>query len=151
MPSSGTPQKKKWIKRFNRENGNGTPLLKQKKLDSAKKLKSSIGDVLKAGQNFFFGNSVTNNPTDVTKSNKLNKNLFKDSEKNNLNDEQIYKKFSPNVFEDNLKASDWSIDDSKSVEKKEENVTPLSSTFDNANKKVRKSVRKIGSREPIIM
>ncbi len=81
MPKSGTPQKKKWIKRFNRENGNGTPLLKQKKLDSTKKFKSSIGDVLKAGQNFLFGNSVANNSTDISKSNReVNKTLFKDSD-----------------------------------------------------------------------
>jgi hypothetical protein len=93
MPKSETPQKKKWIKRFNRENGNGTPLLKHKKLnptkkldptkkiDSTKKLKSSIGDVLKAGQNFLFGNSVSNNSIDISKSDReVNKTLFKDSD-----------------------------------------------------------------------
>jgi hypothetical protein len=81
MPKSGTPQKKKWIKRFNRENGNGTPLLKHKKLDSTKKFKSSIGDVLKAGQNFLFGNSVANNSIDISKSDReVNKTLFKGSD-----------------------------------------------------------------------
>ena len=55
MPKSGTPMKKKWIKRFNRENGRGTPLLKEKKVNSAKKMK--FGNVLKAGQQFLFGSS----------------------------------------------------------------------------------------------
>ncbi|XP_054168497.1 rho GTPase-activating protein 19-like [Oppia nitens] len=139
MPNSGTPMKKKWIKRFNRENGKGTPLLKQKNFDNSnKKLKTSIGSVLKAGQQFLFG---TNSDSEIAKQ-KLSKNLFTSplsccSEKSSptptkLN-HQMYNKT------DNCQPNPESC------------VTPLSASIENANKKIRLSVRKVGNREPIIM
>ena len=60
MPKTATPMKKKWIKRFNKENGKGTPLLNNKDTvdstktnlaNSSKKLK--IGDMFRAGQQLF--------------------------------------------------------------------------------------------------
>ena len=80
MPKSGTPMKKKWIKRFNRENGKGTPLLMKTKAESNKKLK--IGDVLNVGQH----------SDETPKQSKVNKTLFRDSPlKCEDNGKQIYR------------------------------------------------------------
>ncbi|CAG2117696.1 unnamed protein product [Medioppia subpectinata] len=141
MPNSGTPQKKKWIKRFNRENGKGTPLLKQKKSDSSKKLKTSIGDVLKAGQHFLFGT-----PDDTLRHNKINKNLFKDHSSPNTEGQ---KKGMQHLSQTVPKMSSKTRIEISVCDERQECVTPLGVSLENANKKIKLSVSKIGNREPI--
>ena len=136
MPKSA---EKKWIKRFNRENGKGTPLLMKTKAESNKKLK--IGDVLKAGQHFLFGSS-----DETSKQSKVNKTLFKDSPIIcEDNEKQIYRQLTPSKNQTSVHFEEQYPQSSGLSN------TPISQSLENATKKVRLSVRKVGNREPIVM